>query len=234
MGRGKRHNRGRRKDRRYTRGGRRKPSNSPFRFEQKWPRETLTGPMWFADVAAILGMFLIYALHSSDEWGPFALAEGLMALCAVPAYFYNRAYGTANVHMGKGHTAIRAGILFLILAGIQAVARYTLNMTGYERALYYNIAAVAEEVAMRGLVCRVIAGNKNNVARGILAVVVSTAGFAAGHVSYWGDPAAMAFVIGMGISFGIAYLVWKDLAACILGHWLLNFIVSWSVLFQFR
>jgi len=208
------------------------PSDSPVAFERDWPRYPLNAVLILYGIVAIIGEFGILAFHWQDEWGAVALSEGLFALCIIPVYFYNRAYGRDKRSYGALKTGIRGLIIFLSLAFIQGAARFLLTITSAEEALYYNIAPIAEELCFRGFIVRIIAGNKNNVARGILGVGLSTALFAGGHVSYWSNPPALIFVIGMGIAMGTYYLVWKDLSAVILAHFLLNFIVSLPILYQ--
>ncbi len=226
MARGKKRNR----ERAYHRE--RKGRKNIFSFEREWPRYPFNGILWFYAVVAIIGEFSIYLFHFSDDWGPFALAEGLFALCVIPDYFYNKKFGKAKKSYGLLKTGLRGLIIFITLAFIQAISRYTLTITDGEEALYYNIAPIAEELCFRGLICRVLAGNKNNPILAFLSIAVSTTLFAVMHVSYYDNPEAMAFIIGMGISLAIYYLIWKDLGAVILAHFLLNFIVSLPILYQ--
>ena len=214
------------------RPARRLPSESPFQYEAEWPRKSPTLVLLFAGIGVIIGMFAFTTFHWADEWGPFGLMEGLFACTVVPVYFINQHYGTLEKSMGTAKTGPRALVLFLLMVVIQLVTQINLTITTYERALYYCMAPFGEEFFFRALVCRGIAGNQNNTTRAVLAVIISTVLFAAAHVGYYGNWRAMVFIVGFGIASGALYLYWKDLNAVVIAHFLLNFIVSFQILYQ--
>ncbi len=211
---------------------RRPPSESPVRYEPAWLKRFTSPVIIVAGIAVIIGMFTFTTFHWNDEWGPFGLAEGLFACTLVPNILISRRWGTLETPMGIKRTAPRALILFLILVLSQAAVQIRFTITTWERALYTDMAPFAEEFFFRGFVARVIAGKDNNKARGVVAVGVSTTLFAAAHVGYYNNLPAMIWVVGFGITFGVAYLCWKDMNALVIAHFVLNFIVSLQILYQ--
>ena len=132
------------------------------------------------------------------------------------------------------NTILFSGIVLLIAMGSQFIAQATYSVSTTEQALYYVFSAVTEEVFFRGFMCYAVIrtfGNKMKpktlILMKMVVIVVSGVIFAVLHTNYQWTAMFWGVLIG-GILFGTAFVFFLkyDLTAMILGHFILNLIVT--------
>lgn len=162
------------------------------------------------------------------QWAMFAFLHMTYALVGgvvAPMLFTGSIKPTARL---DPMTFLKAGVIFISIIFYQKFI-FSLSITGTDRMFYHIFSAVSEETFYRGFLInaieRVLIQKLGKIAVWI-GVVLSGLLFAAGHVSYWGDPVKMLIVLGAGLILGMFYVIWRDLTANIAGHLFNNLISS--------
>jgi membrane protease YdiL (CAAX protease family) len=128
------------------------------------------------------------------------------------------------------NTGVRAAMILAASMITQIIVRQTLSFSAGEQALYFVFAAVCEEVFFRGLIISMVLKFAADIQTKIFAIILQAVMFAAIHQNYYANlPMLFSVFIG-GIVLGIFYVVWKDLTANILAHFVLNLIAVQSLL----
>jgi membrane protease YdiL (CAAX protease family) len=197
---------------------------------------------------AMLVMWYLALRYWGDVWAQFAL---MLAAMVTGGYIILRVrYGdplfpTKRSRRWDWATAkpdrklpMHAGIIAATLLVIQVIGGELakLTFTAAEEAMYFAFAAPCEEVFWRGLLISVLLLLGKGIMVKGFAIIVTAAGFALTHQSYWSDWTAMFVVVASGIALGAFYVQWQDLTASILAHFLVNIFIlvmtynTWGVL----
>ncbi len=123
--------------------------------------------------------------------------------------------------------AITFGITLIIDACIMAVFPYTLpasdlSVSRVDGALFTIFAGPAEALFFQGTLLNLLALGQASKPRKGLAVVGSAGIFALAHSFVHDVPAYLGAQFVLGVSWGIAYLFWNDLAPVVLAHMVKN------------
>jgi len=189
---------------------------------------------------AILIMLYFGIRHISDEpdWSKSALMQfalgfiGLLGsqLIAQQPVIPQGKYNFKSVDLNTG---IHAIFITGVSMGVQFISQAVFTFTDTEQALYFVFAAITEEVFFRGFILTIfIKLDKTKMKFSppkLIGVLVQAIGFAAIHQNYYSNLPMLISVFVGGLILGFAYLIWEDLTANILGHFLLNVIVVGNV-----
>lgn len=189
---------------------------------------------------AILTYLGFRHLNDIDEygqsWGKFALFQA--ALCLVGLI------GTLLIVENKilpdkfRSISIDTGIRALIILTCSMISQYIvktqLSVSTTEKALYYLFAGIGEEMFFRLFLIETIKKISGNTPSSkALGIIFSSLAFTAIHVNYYNNfPQLMAVFVG-GLILSIFYVVWSDITANMLAHFLLNLIAVGNVLVTF-
>lgn len=207
-------------------------------YVKKFERSEVTLLLLFAVMITTFSMYYLWLRHSTDEWGIFVWDALLFVVIGFTGFVlanYTKKHKRKNDPTYKPFNASktfdRVGIIALCLLSLQlAVGLFSrLSMTLNEQALYYVTAAVAEEVFFRGFIIRVGLRIKNTVWMGVIATIVSTVAFSFIHQSYYTNIIAMITVVGSGILLCTFFILWKDLTANVIAHFIVNLLVVFQL-----
>ena len=112
----------------------------------------------------------------------------------------------------------------------QLIVAYRLAISTTEQALYFLFASVCEELFFRGFIIEAIT-ILDNIATQIMAVIASSFLFALAHINYYGNTIAIASVIVLGTVLAFDYIIFRNITAVIIIHFIINSIgtVQWLV-----
>lgn len=133
------------------------------------------------------------------------------------------------------------GIIFIGIMIIQITVSFIpLTVKDWEIALSIMFAGPCEEVFFRGFLVSIfitafstssdkysldVPGKKDLNYGVMIGIIISAIAFAGIHINYYNQPNLLVGVFLGGLWLGFTYWYWEDLSACILAHFLLNFIV---------
>jgi membrane protease YdiL (CAAX protease family) len=142
--------------------------------------------------------------------------------------------GKQNFKSVDLNTGIRAIIIGLLGMGIQLISKQVFSFTILEQAVYFVFAAITEEVFFRGFILNLFikldqTKMKFSPTR-LVGVLVQAIGFAAIHQNYYSNLPMLVSVFVGGLMLGFMYLIWEDLTANILGHFIINIIAVQNIL----
>lgn len=112
----------------------------------------------------------------------------------------------------------------------QLIVAYRLALSTTDQALYFLFASVCEELFFRGFIIEAIT-ILDNIATQIMAVIASSFLFVLAHVNYYGNTIAIASVIVLGTVLAVDYVIFRNITAVIIIHFIINSIgtVQWLV-----
>lgn len=208
------------------------------------PSHTIVSFILVAMAILIMAFFAIR--HSIDEsdWATSALMQGsfgLIGLLGTQLLSKQPVIPTQKEQFKKVN--LDTGIRSILIAGagmiIQLISQQVLSFTILEQAVYFIFSAITEEVFFRGFLLGIFIKlekefDKNPSMDPIpiktIGVIVQAIAFVAIHQNYYGD---VPMLIGLGLGglmLGIVYIVWEDLTANILGHFIINIIAVQNLL----
>lgn len=131
-------------------------------------------------------------------------------------------------------TGIRGLAIALLGMAIQFIAAAVYSFTLLEQAVYFIFSAITEEVFFRGflltLFFRMDPDKRKYTPFKMFAIVFQAVAFTAIHQNYYNDlPVLISVFIG-GLMLGIVYLIWEDLTANVIGHFLINLVAVQNIL----
>lgn len=202
---------------------------------------------YYLVLCAIIVQFYLYFAHFQDttEYGQYfsyiTLIEGIFALTGLllldPINRRGFHLKPKNYEKTSGSLLIRIVIILVGLALIQfTIQMLPLVVKDWEIAMAIIFAAPSEEVFFRGVLVSLVIVAFRNVKNKftifkkrisiyeIFGIILTGIAFAMLHVNYYEN---IAFLLGTflcGIWLGFTYFYWEDLTACILAHFILNFI----------
>lgn len=179
--------------------------------------------------------------HISDEpeWSKSAFMQfalgfiGLMGtqLIAEQSIFPQDKNNFKSVDLNTGIRAIIIGFLGM---GIQLISKQAFSFTILEQAVYFVFAAITEEVFFRGFILSIFIKLDQTKMKfspvKLVGVLVQAIGFAAIHQNYYNNLPMLISVFVGGLMLGFIYLIWEDLTANILGHFIINVIAVQNLL----
>jgi membrane protease YdiL (CAAX protease family) len=190
----------------------------------------------------IIVMALIAALNWNDVWGPFALYECLFGIVgySIVQWRLQQSFNPSRIPLQilpQEDRTMHVAIQFLVIMGMQFATgmlspKYT--PTIFEQAAYRVFAGPMEEMLFRAGIIILIIGKHKTPKRITIALVVDTVIslsyalliesvlFAAIHTQYYGDFIAMLTVGLAGMIWGIFFVIWWDLGANMVSHFLVN------------
>lgn len=214
--------------------------NLQMKFTTKVPVHT---PVSYAFGVAAIVIMLYFALrHLRDEpaWSDSSFMQMGLALLGLVG---TQLVAEQSIIPNRGEwrkvsmmTGIRGFIIALLGMGIQLISQVVYSFTLLEQAVYFMFSAISEELFFRGfilgLAIKLDPMSEKFTPTKIFGVVVQAVGFTAIHQNYYHDfPMLLSVFIG-GLMLGLVYLIWEDLTANILGHFILNVIAVQSLLVQ--
>jgi len=209
-----------------------------IKINNKEPVHTIVS---FTMVAMAIIIMLYFGIrHISDEpdWSKSAFMQlilgfvGLLGsqLIAQQPVIPQSKYNFKSVDLNTG---IRAVVIAGASMGVQFISQAVFTFTDTEQAVYFVFAAITEEVFFRGFILTIFIKLDQTKMKfsppKLIGVLVQAIGFAAIHQNYYNNLPMLISVFVGGLILGFAYLIWEDLTANILGHFLLNIIVVGNV-----
>lgn len=132
------------------------------------------------------------------------------------------------------NTGIRAIVIGFLGMGIQLISKQAFSFTILEQAVYFVFAAITEEVFFRGFILSIFIKLDQTKMKfsppKLVGVLVQAIGFAAIHQNYYDNLPMLISVFVGGLMLGFVYLIWEDLTANILGHFIINVIAVQNLL----
>jgi membrane protease YdiL (CAAX protease family) len=188
-----------------------------------------------------LGILLylgIRHLNDVDEfgqsWGKYALLQATFCLIGLVGslLIVEQKIFPTKFRKITIDTGIRVFIILICSMISQYLVKTQLSVSTSERALYYLFAGIGEELFFRLFLMetiRKIAGD--TPASKMIGVIFSTIAFTAIHVNYYDDIAQLTAVFIGGLILAAFYLIWRDITANMLAHFLLNLVAvgNWLV-----
>lgn len=166
------------------------------------------------------------------DWGAFALFQSMLCLFGYTGYciIQNKKIIPMEFAPVDFETAFRTLIIFIAAIVTQFITQYTLSISNTEQALYYVFASVCEEVFFRLFLISTVLKLFDTIYIKLTAVFFQAVLFAAFHVNYYNDLAALAGVLIGGIILGFFYVYYNDITANIMAHFILNMIAAMQFL----
>jgi len=124
------------------------------------------------------------------------------------------------------------GIPLTVDAVVQMLIRINMSITSLEKAFYVAFAAPLEEIFHRAFVITGIVmllsliSKKHVTVWKVVAVIISSVIFTAFHFSNYGNLRAMLATLGVGLVLGTTFVIWEDITANIVAHFLANMAVA--------
>ena len=132
------------------------------------------------------------------------------------------------------NTGIRAILIGFLGMGVQLISKQVFSFTILEQAVYFVFAAITEEVFFRGFILTIFIKLDQTKMKfsppRLVGVLVQAIGFAAIHQNYYSNLPMLISVFVGGLMLGLVYLIWEDLTANILGHFIINVIAVQNLL----
>ena len=184
--------------------------------------------------------------QDTDEYGQhFAYIAGIECLFALSGLLFYDVVNKRGFRLKpknftplSGFLLIRVVVILAGLAIIQAAVQVLpMTVKDPELALAVIFAGPSEENFFRGVLVSIIIAFFSNIGFKIrifkkeisiwvlFGIVISSLAFAGIHTNYYGTITLLLGTFLCGIWLGMTYWYWEDLTACVLAHFLLNFIV---------
>jgi len=190
---------------------------------------------------AILIMLYFGIRHISDEpdWSKSAFMQfglGLFGLLGSQLIAQQPVIPQSkhNFKLANLNTGIRAIMIGFLGMGIQLISKQVFSFTILEQAVYFVFAAITEEVFFRGFILTLFIKLDQTKMKfspqRLVGVLVQAIGFAAIHQNYYNNLPMLISVFVGGLMLGFVYLIWEDLTANILGHFIINIIAVQNLL----
>jgi membrane protease YdiL (CAAX protease family) len=168
-------------------------------------------------------------LNDIDEfgqsWGKYALLQATFCLIGLVGslLIVEQKIFPTKFRKISIDTGIRAFIILICSMISQYLVKTQLSVSTSERALYYLFAGIGEELFFRLFLIETIRKISGDTPAGkMISVIFSTLAFTAIHVNYYNNPAQLFAVFIGGIILSIFYIIWSDITANVLAHFLLN------------
>jgi len=181
---------------------------------------------WLIIIAVLILLAIgIRNLSDSPEWSQWALLQAGLGFFA---FFGLQIFGKRDIIQKEFNpidlnTILKTVIIFTVISAVMTVLQGLLAISEIEIAFYFVFVSITEELFFRGLLL-VPFRKAKTMGTKIIGVLIQAVLFTVFHVNYWGDTSKLIAVFFSGFTFGIFYVLWDNITANILAHFLWNVI----------
>jgi len=197
-------------------------------------------------VELIVGLPYFMSTDSFEqEFGQKAIMEGcfaLIGLLLIDVIRGNKFKLKPEFRKYEFQSLWRGAIILAVLWGTQMITYFIpMTVSDPQMALAITFASICEEIFFRGFVLSLFikAGkiDRNRIkiplmkrdisVIEVIGILVSAIAFAGIHTNYYNQPHLILALFLSGVIIGFMFVMWEDLTACVIGHFLLNAI--WTI-----
>jgi len=203
-------------------------------------------------VQFIVGIPYLFSNSSFDQsFGEKAILEGFFAIIGL--FFTDIFLGSKlrfkpkNFKRIHGDMFLRTGIVLACLVIAQTLTQFVpMTVRDESMALAIIFCGICEELFFRGFIMtffinmekdsksRITITKKTSISNiEIVGIILSSIGFAVMHTNYYNNPQLIFAIFLSGLCLGFLMVIWKDITALMLGHFLLNLICVSQMLLYF-
>jgi len=181
---------------------------------------------WLVIIAVIILLAIgLRNLNDSPEWSQWALLQcGLGGL----AFIGLQIWGKRPIFQKEFkpidlNTILQTVVIFTVISAVMTVLQGLLAISEIEIAFYFVFVSITEEIFFRGLLLIPFRKAKT-IGIKFIGVLIQAVLFMGFHINYWGDTSKLIAVFFSGLTFGVFFVLWDNITANILAHFLWNVI----------